>query len=146
MRWLTHGDAAAALLSGRLEINNHFSAPPFQYMEAKAPGVRRITSAQDILGAPATYMVAYATEKFRAENPKTYAAFVAALRQTLESINKDPRAAAKDYLDASKDPISVDDATAMITDNDGMKRTCLVLFGVLGLLAIPLKPSARPPV
>jgi uncharacterized membrane protein len=28
-------------------------------------------------------------------------------------------------------------ATAMITDNDGMKRTCLILFGVLGLLAIP---------
>ncbi len=113
---LPHGEAAAALMSGGSEINNHFSAPPFQYMEAKAPGVRRITSAQDILGAPATYMVAYATEKFRTENPKTYAAFVAALRQTLEAINKDPRAAAKDYLDASKDPISVDDAIAMITD------------------------------
>jgi NitT/TauT family transport system substrate-binding protein len=113
---LPHGEAAAALMSGGSEVNNHFSAPPFQYMEAKAPGVRRITSAQDILGAPATYMVAYATEKFRTDNPKTYGAFVAALRASLDGINRDPRAAAKDYLDASKDPISIDDAVAMITD------------------------------
>jgi len=113
---LPHGEAAAALMSGGSEVNNHFSAPPFQYLEAKAPGIRRVTSAQDILGAPATYMVAYTTEKFRADNPKAYGAFVAALRETLESINKDPRGAAKDYLDASKDAINIDDAVAMITD------------------------------
>jgi NitT/TauT family transport system substrate-binding protein len=113
---LAHGDAASALIAGGTEINNHFSAPPFQYLEAKAPDVRRITTAQEILGAPATYMVAYATEKFRADNPKIYGAFVAALRAAIESINKDPRTAAKDYIEASKDPISVDDAVAMITD------------------------------
>jgi NitT/TauT family transport system substrate-binding protein len=113
---MPHGDAAAALISGASEINNHFSAPPFQYMEAKAPGVRRVTTAQEILGAPSTYMVAYTTEKFRNDNPKTYAAFVAALRNALEIINTDPRRAAQDYLDASKDPISIDDAVAMIKD------------------------------
>jgi NitT/TauT family transport system substrate-binding protein len=113
---LPHADAAAALMSGASEVNNHFSAPPFQYIEAKAAGVRKVTSAQDILGAPASYMVAYAKEKFRAENPKTYAAFVAALRDALDEINKDPRKAATEYLEASKDPISVDGAVAMITD------------------------------
>jgi NitT/TauT family transport system substrate-binding protein len=113
---MPHGDAAAALMSGAGEINNHFSAPPFQYVEAKAPGVRRVTTAQEILGAPATYMVAYTTERFRNDNPKTYAAFVAALRDALELINTDPRTAAQSYLDASKDPISVDDAVAMIKD------------------------------
>jgi NitT/TauT family transport system substrate-binding protein len=113
---MPHGDAAAALISGTSEINNHFSAPPFQYMEAKAAGVRKITSAEEILGAPATYMVAYTTEKFRADNPKTYAAFVAALRESLDFINNDPRAAAEAYLDASRDAISVDDAVTMIRD------------------------------
>src|SRR6202011_1633392 len=101
---IAHGDAVAALVSGAHEINNHFSAPPFQYVEAKAPGVRRITTAEDILGSPASYMVAYATEKFRADNPRTYAAFVAALSETLDYINREPRAAAADYLGASKDP------------------------------------------
>jgi NitT/TauT family transport system substrate-binding protein len=113
---MPHGDAAAALISGSSEINNHFSAPPFQYMEAKTAGVRKITSAEEILGTPATYMVAYTTEKFRADNPKTYAAFVAALRESLDFINKDPRAAAEAYLDASKDAVSVDDLVTMIRD------------------------------
>ncbi len=85
-------------------------------MEMKAPNVRRVTTAEDILGAPCSYMVAYATAKFRRDNPKTFAAFVAALRQSLDYINKDPRGAAKDYLDASKDKITLDDAVAMITD------------------------------
>jgi NitT/TauT family transport system substrate-binding protein len=113
---LPHGDAATALIAGGTEINNHFSAPPFQYLEAKAANVRRVTTAEEILGAPATYMVAYATEKFRAANPKIYGAFVAALSESIDIINKNPRAAAKDYIDASKDPISVDDAVAMMTD------------------------------
>ena len=113
---IPHGDAVAALVSGVHEINNHFSAPPFQYVEARAPGVRRITTAEEILGSPASYMVAYATEKFRADNPKTFAAFVAALDEVIASINRDPRAAARDYLAASKDPITLDEAVAMITD------------------------------
>jgi len=113
---IPHGDAVAALTSGVHEINNHFSAPPFQYVEARAPGVRRITSAEDILGSPSSYMVAYATEKFRAENPKIYAAFVAALDEVIATINKDPRTATKDYLDASGDKISLDEAVQMVTD------------------------------
>ena len=44
-------------------------------------------------------MVAYATEKFRNDNPKTYAAYVAALRETIDYINKDPAGATKDYLE-----------------------------------------------
>jgi sulfonate transport system substrate-binding protein len=113
---IPHGDAVAALTSGLHEINNHFSAPPFQYVEARAAGVRRITTAQDILGSPASYMVAYATEKFRADNPKTYSAFVAALDEVMTYINRDPKAAAKDYLEAAKDPITVEEAVEMVTD------------------------------
>jgi NitT/TauT family transport system substrate-binding protein len=113
---IPHGDAVAALVSGVHEINNHFSAPPFQYVEARAPGVRRITTAQDILGSPASYMVAYATEKFRADNPKTYGAFVAALDEVMAYINKEPKGATKDYLDAAKDPITLDEAVQMVSD------------------------------
>ena len=113
---LPHADSAIALISGVGEVNNHFSAPPFEYMELKAPNVRRITTAEDILGGPCSYMVAYATEKFRSENPKVFAAYMAALRQSLDYINKDPRGAAKDYLEQSQDKISLDDAVQMITD------------------------------
>jgi NitT/TauT family transport system substrate-binding protein len=113
---IPHGDAVTALVSGVHEINNHFSAPPFQYVEAKAPGVRRVTTAQEILGSPASYMVAYATEKFREENPKKYLAFVSALREVMDYINTNPRAATKDYLDSSKEPITLEEGIEMVTD------------------------------
>ena len=112
---IPHGDAAAAMISGNHEINNHFTAPPFQNVELKA-GVRRITTAEEILGGPASYMVAYTTEKFRNENPKVYAAYVAALKEVMETISKDPKGATKDYLDASKDPITHAEGVEIVTD------------------------------
>jgi NitT/TauT family transport system substrate-binding protein len=111
---IPHGDAAAAMISGAGEINNHFSAPPFQELEMRAPGVRRISSQDEILGAPASYMVAYATERFRKENPKTYQAFVDALKEAGDMIKKDPTECAKIYLEFSKDKISLEDTVALI--------------------------------
>ncbi len=113
---IPHGDAAAAMISGAGEINNHFSAPPFQDIEMKKAGIRRISSAQEILGAPATYMVAYSTERFRNDNPKTYQAFVNALKEAQEGVKKNPADAAKIYLDHSKDNISLDETIAIIKD------------------------------
>ena len=111
---IPHGDAASAMISSAGEINNHFSAPPFQDIELKKAGIRRIASERDILGAPATYMVAYTTERFRNDNPKVYQAFVESLKEAQEMINKDPDAAAKIYLDHSKDKISVEETVAII--------------------------------
>ena len=113
---IPHGDAAAAMISGAGEINNHFSAPPFQDIEMKKAGVRRISSAQDILGAPATYMVAYSTERFRRDNPKPYQAFVDALKEAQELVKKNPAEAAKIYLDHAKDNVSVDEVVAILKD------------------------------
>ena len=40
----------------------------------------------------------------------------AAFATVLLTINANPRAAAKDYLDAAKDPITLDEAVEMVTD------------------------------
>ncbi len=115
---LPHGDAAAAMISSAGEINNHFTAPPFQEIELKHPHIRRILTAEEILGGPATYMIAYATEKFAQANPKTSQAFVDALQEAQAFITKNPEAAAKIYLDFSKDTITVDEAVAIIKEKD----------------------------
>lgn len=111
---IPHGDAAAAMISQAGEINNHFTAPPFQELELRHKHIRKISSAQDILGAPSTYMIAYATEKFRNDNPKTYKAFVAALQEAQELTKKEPAEVAKIYLDHSKDKLTVDETVALI--------------------------------
>ncbi|WP_245508826.1 hypothetical protein [Bradyrhizobium nanningense] len=39
---LPHPEALTALLSGKTEINSRFTSLPFQYVEAKAPGIHRV--------------------------------------------------------------------------------------------------------
>jgi NitT/TauT family transport system substrate-binding protein len=111
---IPHGDAASAMISQAGEINNHFTAPPFQEMELKHKHIRKISSAEEILGGPSTYMIAYTTEKFRADNPKTYKAFVAALEEAQELTKKEPAEMAKVYLEASKDKLTVEETVALI--------------------------------
>lgn len=90
---LPHPDATAALIAGGTEINSHFSSAPFYYQAlAGNPKVRKVLSSYDILGGPATFNVLYSTQKFHDENPKTYKAFYAALREAAEFVRKDKAA------------------------------------------------------
>jgi NitT/TauT family transport system substrate-binding protein len=95
---LPHPDATAALLSGATEITAHFSNPPFQYQALESPNVHRVLSSYDVLGGPATSNIAYTTAKFRSDNPRTYAAFLAALEEAIVWINADKPAAAETYI------------------------------------------------
>ncbi len=93
---MSHPDAQTALLSGRSEITAHLGSPPFQYQELEQQGMHKVFSSYDVLGGPATFNVVWTTTKFHDENPKLYAAFVAALDEATATINRDKRAAARD--------------------------------------------------
>lgn len=113
---MSHPDAQTALLSGQSEITAHFTSPPFQYQELDHAGVHRVLSSYEVLGGPATFNVVWTTNRFHDENPKLYAAFVAALDEATSAINKDKRAAAETYLRVSKDKSSVDTIVKMLND------------------------------
>jgi len=113
---LPQPDGMAALLSGAGEVDGHFTAPPFQYLEAKAPGIHRVTTAEEILGGPATFVVAWATERFRADNPKLYAAFRAALDRSIAAIKADPKGAAEIYRGGAKGVEAETDYAEMLSD------------------------------
>lgn len=95
---LPHPDAVVALLSGKTEINGHFTSPPFQYQELEDPAIRRILSSYEVLGGPATFNAVWTTSRFREDNPKTYAAILKAFGEAVEIINADKAAAAETYL------------------------------------------------
>jgi NitT/TauT family transport system substrate-binding protein len=100
---LPHPDAAAAIIAGRTEISGHFGNPPFQDQElAQNPNARIVLNSYDIVGGPSSATVLYATEKFRSENPKTYAAFVDALSEAARFVTANPEAAADTYLRVNK--------------------------------------------
>ena len=113
---LGHPDAQVALLSGRSEITAHLSSPPFQYQQLKQPGVRKVLDSYEVLGGPASFNVVVTTKKFRDANPRAYRAYMAALQESIETINRDKRAAAETYLRMSKDKSSVDEILAMLND------------------------------
>jgi NitT/TauT family transport system substrate-binding protein len=113
---MSHPDAQTALLSGQSEVTAHFGSPPFQYQQLKRPGISTVLNSVDVLGGPTTFNVVWTTSKFRNENPKLYAAFVAALDEATAFINKDKKAAAEAYLRISKDKDSVADILAMLND------------------------------
>ena len=110
-----HPDGMAAFLSGG-EITSHFTSPPFQYLELERAGVRTVLNSYDVLGGPATFLVVWATGKFRDENPKSYAAFAAALEEATDWINRDKRAAAELYLRVSKDKDTVEGLLKLMND------------------------------
>ncbi|MGH8618765.1 MAG: ABC transporter substrate-binding protein [Burkholderiales bacterium] len=114
-RNLSHPDGLAAFLSGK-EITAYFSSPPFQYQALEKPGVRRILNSYDLSGGPATFLVAWATGKFRDENPKTYQAFFNAYKEAADFVNANKRAAAEIYVRESKDKSGVDAIEKMLND------------------------------
>jgi NitT/TauT family transport system substrate-binding protein len=114
-RNLSHPDGLAAFLSGK-EITAYFSSPPFQYQALEKPGVRRILNSYDLSGGPATFLVTWATGKFREENPKTYQAFFNAYKEATDFINANKRAAAEIYVRETKDKSGVAEIEKMLND------------------------------
>lgn len=96
---LTHPEGLRALLSGQGEVTAQFTSPPFQNIALENPGIHTVLNSYDVMGGANTFLMVWATEKFRKENPKTYKAVMDALREATDSINKDKRRAAQVYSD-----------------------------------------------
>ncbi|WP_375458243.1 ABC transporter substrate-binding protein [uncultured Enterovirga sp.] len=97
---MTHPDGVIALLSKRLEVNLHFTSPPFHQRELKDPAIRNIMNSDQVMGGATTFTMLYTTTRFHDENPKTYGAVMAALREALAFIKREPRAATRIFLEA----------------------------------------------
>ena len=116
---LSHPDALLALINNTAGVDAHFATSPFHEQEIKVPGIRTLTTNYEILGGPATALVIAASTRYREANPKSYKAFFDALKEAIDAINKDKRAASRIYLDEAKDTKNtVDDIYAMISAAD----------------------------
>ena len=112
---LSHGDAAAAMLSPVSEITGHFTIEPYASIE-REKGARTLMSSFDILGGPATTSVVWATTRFYTENPKVYAAFVKGMEEAFDMIKRDVKAAADYYIKVTKTKESPDSISRMLND------------------------------
>jgi NitT/TauT family transport system substrate-binding protein len=110
-----HPEATAALLRGGTELTAHFGNPPFQEQELGNPDVHVVLDTYELLG-PNSPTVLYSTEKFRADNPKTYRAFVDALDEAARFIESNKPAAAEIYIRVTGAKIGKDALLKIIDD------------------------------
>jgi sulfonate transport system substrate-binding protein len=115
---MPHPDATAALLSGKTEITAHLSSPPFQYQQLAKDGIRRVLSSYDVLGGKTTFNSLWARSSFRADNPKSYKALVAALNEAMDWINANIEKAADVFMKQSDSRQERDFILRMMKDPD----------------------------
>lgn len=113
---MKHPDGVAALLAEKSEITAHLTAPPFQQQELENPKVRKVISSYDVLGGPSTFNTIWATTEFRKKNPKTYKAFVSALKEAMDLINADKNAATDVYIGETKSKLNREFVRKIIVD------------------------------
>lgn len=113
---MRHPDGMIAMLSGKNEITAHFTAPPFMFQELAHPSVRLVLNSADVLG-PHNFNVIYTSGRFREGNPRLYRAYLNALEESMEIINRDKRAAAQMYVEAtSAKPEQLKEIEAVVLD------------------------------
>ena len=113
---LPHPEGLRAMLSGAGEITSQFTSPPFQNMALENPAVKVVLNSYDVMGGPNTFLMVWAASKFRTENPKSYKAFLDAMREATELINADKRRAAEMYVKEGNNKDNVDKILAIMND------------------------------
>ena len=111
---LAHPDALIAMLSGRSEVNAHFTSSPYCDEEFKMPGAHVVLTKEDIFPGPLTHGMLWTTAKFHAQNPATMREFRAALDDAMALIHADPARAAAAYLSLARERVDLAAATAII--------------------------------
>ncbi len=134
-------DGASALITKNGLVDGYVFAAPFIQQMRDKPGVHRVWSSNDVFGTPTTALSAWTNVAFREANPKTYAAFFAALHDADAYIAAHRNEAAAIYLKAeqSKLPIGLieeclaDPAMAYDTapSNSAALSSFLVKIGML---------------
>lgn len=114
---MAHPDAIAALRSGGVDVESHFSSPPFQTNELKLPGIHKVVSSYDIIGPHSVSSLA-TTARYHDQNPKAVAAILGALDEATQWIKRDRRFAAEAYARITHDKTPIDALEAMIADPD----------------------------
>ena len=112
---MTPPDATVALLKGGAQITAAFSVPPFQFMQLEDKDVHTVLNSYDAMGGPHTFTAIWTSKKFRDGNPKMYQAFVEALKEATDLVNKDRRKAAEYWIEDSKSKLPLDKATAIVS-------------------------------
>lgn len=105
-----HPDALVAMSNSKHEVRNHFTIPPYYFLELKnVPDAHVVLSSDQVMGGPLTQAQFFTTTKFAAANPKIIEAVRAATKEAQDFIRNDTRAAVDIYKEVTGDKTSTED-------------------------------------
>src|SRR5256885_3945848 len=114
---LGHPDAYVALTNTQHEVRNHFSIPPFTFLELKnVPGAHVVLSSPDVMGGPLSQAQFFTTTKFADANPKIVQAVRDATKEAHDLIRSDTKTAVEIYKEVTGDKTSIDDLLAWLKE------------------------------
>jgi NitT/TauT family transport system substrate-binding protein len=114
---LGHPDAYVAMTNAKHEVRNHFSIPPFTFLELKnVPGAHVVLSSPDVMGGPLSQAQFFTTTKFADANPKIVQAVRDATKEAQDLIRSDTKAAVDIYKEVTGDKTSVEDLLAWLKE------------------------------
>jgi NitT/TauT family transport system substrate-binding protein len=114
---LGHPDAYVAMTNAQHEVRNHFSIPPFTFLELKnVAGAHVVLSSPDVMGGPLSQAQFFTTTKFADANPKIVQAVRDATKEAQDLIRSDTRAAVEIYKEVTGDKTSVEDLLAWLKE------------------------------
>src|SRR5258705_3681410 len=101
---LGHPDAYVALTNAQHEVRNHFSIPPFTFLELKnVPGAHVVLTSPDVMGGPLSQAQFFTTTKFADANPKIVQAVRDATKEAQDLIPSDTKTAVEIYKEGTWD-------------------------------------------
>jgi NitT/TauT family transport system substrate-binding protein len=114
---LGHPDAYAALSNPQHEVRNHFSIPPFTFLELKnVPGAHVVLSSPDVMGGPLSQAQFFTTTKFADANSKIIQAVRDATKEAQDLIRSDTKTAVEIYKAITGDKTATDDLLAWLKE------------------------------
>jgi NitT/TauT family transport system substrate-binding protein len=112
-----HPTAAVAVISGKSEVDSHFSYPPYSLEELRTPGVHAVLWANDVTNGPATTIEVVTPARVVNDHPQWVDAWIAAQREASDFINQHHREAAQMYLAMTKEQkLTADDLVKILSD------------------------------
>jgi sulfonate transport system substrate-binding protein len=115
---LRDADAVGIMKSGKGELTGHFTYDPYRAAYEGDANIRPILQSRDVFGDVGTVALAYATTHFHNANPRTVAAYFAALKEADEIIRRDPARAARAFKQLAKAGQSEAELEQMIRQPD----------------------------
>src|SRR6478609_9145723 len=114
---LGHPDAYVALSNPQHEVRNHFSIPPFTFLELKnVPGAHVVLSSPDVMGGPLSQAQFFTTTKFADANPKIIQAVRDATKEAQDLIRSDTKQAVEIYKEITGDKTSVEELLDLLKE------------------------------